>query len=107
MISYQWDYQKLVREIYMDLHMKNLTIWFDIWGAMEGCSNDAMATAIESSRLITVFLSEKYQKSQNCQMEFKYAASRGKPFVFIVVEPNIKIEPWLEGYFNESIKYHT
>jgi hypothetical protein len=32
MISYQWDKQELVRNVYMDLHMKSLKIWFDIWG---------------------------------------------------------------------------
>lgn len=28
MISYQWDFQELVREVYMDLHMKSLKMWF-------------------------------------------------------------------------------
>ncbi|CAF1113160.1 unnamed protein product, partial [Brachionus calyciflorus] len=105
MISYQWANQKLVRNIFEDLHMKNLFIWFDIWGYMEGCTYDAMATAIESSKVILVFLSNKYQESANCQLEFKYAVSRGKPFIFILVEDNINIEPWIKEHYNESLKF--
>jgi hypothetical protein len=74
---------------------------------MEGNSNEAMATAIECSRVIVVFLSDKYQKSVNCQLEFRYAVSRGKPFVFIMVERDLKIDSWLEPYVNtpEFLKY--
>lgn len=36
MISYQWGGQQLVLDVYMQLHLKNLKLWFDIWGQMEG-----------------------------------------------------------------------
>ncbi len=42
--SYQWDKQELVRAIYEDLHMRNVQTWFDIWGSMQGSTNDSMAT---------------------------------------------------------------
>jgi hypothetical protein len=83
----------------MDLHMKNLSVWFDIWGGMEGNINESMATAIECSRVLLVFLSEKYIKSVNCQLEFKYAVACGKPFVFVLVEPNLKLDAWLEPHY--------
>lgn len=91
MISYQWDIQDFVRDIYMDFHMRSLITWFDIWGFMEENSYNAMATAIECSRVIVVFLTEKYQKSDNCALEFKYAVFCGKPFVFILNDPNLKV----------------
>lgn len=105
MISYQWKQQELVRNIYMDLNMRNLRAWFDIWGGMEGATNDAMATAIESSKVIVVFLSNSYQKSQNCKLEFKYACSLGKPFIFILTEPNLVIESWIKPYYDEMLKF--
>jgi hypothetical protein len=86
----------------MDLHMKSLSVWFDIWGGMEGNINESMATAIECSRVLLVFLSDKYIKSVNCQLEFKYAVACGKPFVFVHVEPNLKIEDWLEPYYKDE-----
>lgn len=101
MISYNWEIQNLVREIYMDLNMRSLITWFDIWGFMEENSYNAMATAVECSRVLLVFVTDKYQKSDNCKLEFKYAVFCGKPFVFILPNENIKLEPWLEPYVKE------
>ena len=42
--SYQWDDQKLVRQVYEDMLMREIRAWFDIWGSMQGSTNDAMAT---------------------------------------------------------------
>lgn len=105
MISYQWSSQELVKNIFMNFYMKNLLIWFDVWGYMQGCTYDAMATAIECSKVIVVFLTNRYQSSANCQLEFKYAIARGKPFIFIIVEDNIILEQWIEPYFLESPKF--
>lgn len=105
MISYQWAHQDLVKKVFMNLHMKYLSIWFDVWGYMEGCTYDAMATAIECSKVIVVFLSNKYQSSANCQLEFKYAIARGKPFIFILVEENLIVQEWIRPYFDESVKF--
>ncbi len=71
----------------------------------QGNSNDAMATAIECSKMLLVFLSSEYQKSENCKLEFNYAVSRGKAFIFVIVEPNLIIEKWLEPYYTDSLKY--
>lgn len=101
MISYNWEIQPLVRNIFMDLHMRSLSTWFDIWGFMEEQSYRAMATAVECSRLLIVFITDKYQKSKNCSLEFSYAVFCGKPFVFILTDPNLKLEPWIEPYVRE------
>lgn len=42
--SYQWDKQDLVRQVFEDLHSRQVQTWFDIWGSMKGGTNDAMAT---------------------------------------------------------------
>ncbi|RNA41414.1 General transcription factor IIH subunit 2 [Brachionus plicatilis] len=105
MISYQWTCQDLVKKVFMNLYMKNLCVWFDVWGNMEGCTYDAMATAIECSKVIVVFLSSRYQSSANCQLEFKYAIARGKPFIFILVEENLAIEPWIKPFYDDFPKF--
>lgn len=47
MISYQWGYQDLVREVYTSLSVRGLVTWFDIWlDGMQGYTNNAMATAV-------------------------------------------------------------
>jgi hypothetical protein len=102
MISYNWDIQDLVREIYMDFNMHRIETWFDIWGFMEENSYASMATAVECSKLLVVFLTDKYQKSDNCALEFKYAAFCGKPFLFIFNDPNLKLEPWIEPFVKDN-----
>ncbi|CAF2442374.1 unnamed protein product [Rotaria sp. Silwood2] len=95
MISYQWNKQDFVREIYEDFHMRNVQVWFDIWGAMQGSTNDAMATGVECAKVMLVFLSKEYIESTNCQLEFRYAVQRGKAFVILRTEPNIIIQQWM------------
>ncbi|UJR23954.1 hypothetical protein I4U23_026922 [Adineta vaga] len=95
MISYQWDKQELVRQIYEDMHMRNVQVWFDIWGSMQGSTNDAMATGVECAKVIVVFLSKAYIESTNCQLEFRYAIQRGKAFIILRTESGIIMEQWM------------
>lgn len=39
MLSYQWDIQSFVREVYMDLDIRSFKAWMDIWGGMLGNIN--------------------------------------------------------------------
>ena len=92
MISYQWANQDLVRDIYMDLKVTaNLNVWFDIMGGMQASVYWSMATAIENCDCLLVFLSAKYLASFNCLLEIKYASSLGKPILYVVTEPDLKI----------------
>lgn len=75
--------------MYMNFRVRNLRCWFDIWGGMEGNVNESMATAVECSRCLLVFLTQKYLNSENCTLELKYAVYCGKAFVFILPEPGI------------------
>ncbi|UJR15063.1 hypothetical protein I4U23_002034 [Adineta vaga] len=95
MISYQWDHQPFVRKVFEDMSMREIKTWFDIWGSMQGNTNDAMATGVECAKVLLVFLSKAYVQSPNCLLEFRYAVKRGKAFVIIRVEPNIPTEQWM------------
>jgi hypothetical protein len=92
--------------------MRSIPTWFDIWGSMQGNTNEAMATGlfiekkifliifgffsgVECAKVLLVFLSKAYVESANCQLEFRYAVKRGKAFVVIRTEPNIQMEQWM------------
>lgn len=102
MCSYQWSIQSFVRDFYMDLHMRNLEVWMDIWGGMQGNINESMANAVECSAVMICFLTEKYQKSVNCCLELKYALHRQNPVIFIKVEPRLNLLPWLSDIVARS-----
>ena len=109
--SYQWDKQSLVRQIYEDMSMRHIDTWFDIWGSMQGNTNDAMATGsffsrshtltftsslgVECAKVLLVFLSKAYVESPNCLLEFRYAVKRGKAFVVLRTEPDVRMEQWM------------
>ncbi|CAF1290838.1 unnamed protein product [Adineta steineri] len=95
MISYQWGNQTFVRTVYEDMLMREVKAWFDIYGSMQGNTNDAMATGVECAKVMLVFLSKSYVESTNCQLEFRYAVKRGKAFVIIRTQPNIQMEKWM------------
>ncbi|CAF1524797.1 unnamed protein product [Rotaria magnacalcarata] len=95
MISYQWDNHKFVRQIYEDMTMREIRVWFDIWGSMQGNANETMATGVECAKVLLVFLSKAYIESPYCRMEFRYAVKRGKAFVVLRTEPNIQLDQWM------------
>lgn len=101
------------------MKMRSISAWFDIWGSMQGNTNEAMATGlirqfsiliiyirlflgVECAKVLLVFLSKAYLESINCLLEFRYAVKRGKAFVVIRTEPNIQLDQWmikaLEGF---------
>ena len=79
--------------------MRKVQTWFDIWGAMQGGTNDAMATGVECAKVLLIFLSKAYVSSVNCQLEFRYAVQRGKAFVVLHTEPSIPLERWMSDAF--------
>ena len=40
MLSYQWDNQKLVSEVYRRLKEQKISLWMDIHGGMKGHLSD-------------------------------------------------------------------
>ncbi|CAH1794498.1 unnamed protein product [Owenia fusiformis] len=105
MLSYQWDIQTFVRDLYMDFSMRGMKTWLDIWGGMLGNIYDSMSNAVESSTCIMSFLTSKYLKSANCNIEIKYAIACRKPIVFCIVEPGLTLPPWLEEVVSRSPVY--
>jgi len=106
-LSYQWDIQELVRNIYMDFSMRNFAGWMDIWGGMQGNTYEAMARAIENTRVIVVFLSKKYLLSPNCNVEFKYACRKNKPLVVIFVEDNLDLPDFVKKGIEHAPQFHV
>lgn len=74
---------------------------------MEGNSNECMATAIESSKTVVVFLSDSYQKSANCKLELTYAIYCAKPILFIIVQPNMEIESWIRELIRSNYRFEV
>ncbi|KAK3749690.1 hypothetical protein QZH41_014968, partial [Actinostola sp. cb2023] len=105
MLSYQWDIQNFVRDLYMELDMKTFKTWMDVWGGMQGNINEAMATAVENSTLMISLLTEKYQKSVNCNLELQYAKQQQMPILFIEVEPGLQLEDWIQKLADKSLVY--
>jgi hypothetical protein len=105
MLSYQWDIQDFVRDMYMELDMKTIKTWMDIWGGMQGNINEAMATAVENSTLMISFLTERYQKSINCNLELMYAKQHQKPIIFVKVEPNLQLKDWIQEMVDKSVVF--
>ena len=105
MLSYQWDIQDFVRDVYMDLDMRNFKAWMDIWGGMVGNINSAMAAAVETSSVLLSFLTERYQQSVNCSLELKYAMARQKPIIFIKAERNLVLRDWIQEAVSKSLVF--
>ncbi len=59
MLSYEWNSQKIALDVYYQLHMKNVTVWLDVMGSMQGNMNTAMAQAVERVSVIVVLLSHR------------------------------------------------
>lgn len=105
MLSYQWDIQDFVRDMYMELDLKTFQTWMDVWGGMQGNINEAMATAVENSTLMISFLTEKYQKSINCNLELQYAKQCQMPMIFIKVDPDLELKDWIQELADKSVVF--
>ena len=102
MLSYNWNSQAIVSQIYQVLKDKHIPIWFDIQGDMKdniydryGCKHEyslfscynctsllfSMADGIENAAVVCCFMTPDYQKSENCKLELQYAKKRGKRII--------------------------
>lgn len=105
MLSYQWDSQKLVKEIADRLKQKKIPIWFDIDGDMKGNINSAMANGVESAAMIISFNTLAYSKSINCQKEFTYAMQLNKTIIPVLLENDKSFQDtWLGNAINSLEK---
>ncbi|CAF0889773.1 unnamed protein product [Adineta ricciae] len=81
MLSYNWNSQTIVSQIYQILKDESIPIWFDIQGDMKQNIYDSMADGIENAAVVCCFLTPDYQKSENCKLELQYAKKRGKRII--------------------------
>lgn len=86
MLSYQWNSQKLVKQVANILKQRNIPIWFDIDGDMKGNINTAMADGVEGALMVVSFSTVAYSKSINCQKELAYASQLKKSIIPVLLE---------------------
>ena len=107
MLSYNWKYQDIALDVYNGLTAEGLRVWMDIKkGIQVGDINDAMAKGIDNSKAILSFVSETYEKSDNCKQEFNYAKMKKKLQLPILVQPGYKGNNWL-GFCIAGQKYYS
>eukprot|EP00112_Aurelia_sp_Birch-Aquarium-sp1_P010458 Seg2231.6 transcript_id=Seg2231.6/GoldUCD/mRNA.D3Y31 product="hypothetical protein" protein_id=Seg2231.6/GoldUCD/D3Y31 len=85
MISYQWDFQAEVQQIYDQLTSFGFKVWMDK-AEMSGDIYKKMSGAVEEASVVVICMSSKYQTSKNCQREFEYAQVLNKKMIPIKLE---------------------
>ena len=68
MLSYQWDYQAIIKRLNECLIARRYATWFDLTN-MKGSTMDAMSDAIEGADVMLYGVSLKYKESANCRLE--------------------------------------
>eukprot|EP01043_Picozoa_sp_COSAG02_P005076 COSAG02_NODE_135_length_34565_cov_80.368856_30_plen_1468_part_00 len=87
MLSYNWDHQAQVKRVHDLLTELGIKCWMDIAGGMSvGDIYDAMAEGVSNAYAVVCFMSQKYQDSENCRLELKFAKQNGLPIVPVMME---------------------
>ncbi|CAD5119282.1 DgyrCDS7910 [Dimorphilus gyrociliatus] len=94
MLSYQWQYQKVVMKISNSLKSLGYKVWLDI-EQMNGSTNEAMAYGIESSTMFIMCFSRSYKNSNNCRREAVYASALNKVIIPLRMEKYYQGTGWL------------
>ncbi|KNC49675.1 uncharacterized protein AMSG_05937 [Thecamonas trahens ATCC 50062] len=105
MISYSWANQKVALWLRAQLAVAGISVWIDV-EAMSGSTLEAMAEAIESSRVVVVLLSQEYSVSQACRVEAEYCFQLGKPFVPVKATPRFRPRGWLGALIGSRLYFH-
>ena len=87
MLSYNWESQELVKEVYEYLTEMNISVWMDIEGGIKCDLIRSMSKGVEGAAVIICFCTEKYQNSPNCQSELEYAYTLRKPIIPVISRP--------------------
>lgn len=93
MISYQWESQPQMVVVKQELEARGFQVWLDL-DRMSGSILASMAEGIESSDVVLMAVSTKYQESDNCRLEAEYACRKKKKIIPLMME---RFEPssWL------------
>ncbi|CAF1200470.1 unnamed protein product [Rotaria sp. Silwood1] len=116
-ISYQWDCQKDILNLYKQLTQLGYRIWLDIFQMGGGDSLlDKYNIVIQQSSCLLVCITPKYMKSINSQHEILLANTFHKPIIPLLLEetntwppPNLKLsmfseKPYID--FQHSNRYN-
>lgn len=94
MLSYQWDNQEMVKQVFEQLEGLGFDCWMDIED-MSGNINERMAEAVEGSLVVVPFMTQKYQESRNCKKELNYADALQKDIVPVMAQTDYRATSWL------------
>ena len=96
MLSYNWAVQPQVEMIREQLAARGIPTWMDTDGGMEQDIYDSMAAGVQKAGCIVPFMTEKYEGSENCALELKFAKQIGVPIVPVMMQsPPYKASGWL------------
>jgi hypothetical protein len=96
MISYSWDFQQQAIRLRQELNARRgIPTWMDIDGGMSEDIYDSMAAGVAGAACVVALLSQSYQDSANCKLEFCFARDTGIPIIPVIVQPKWKATAWL------------
>ncbi|CAF2217890.1 unnamed protein product [Rotaria magnacalcarata] len=95
MLSYQWDSQAIVTDVYRRLRAYNIPLWMDTQGGMKGDLSTSMAEGVENAVALCCFLTPKYQDSVACKDELTYAKEQRVCIIPIRLMKDWKPTGWL------------
>jgi hypothetical protein len=93
-ISYQWDRQKDIINLYNILTNMGLNVWLDIHQMGGGDSlYDKIDNGLRNCDVVISCVTTKYGLSANCRKEIALADSLPKPIIPILLEKGMKYPP--------------
>lgn len=93
-ISYQWDKQKQIIDLYEKLTRLGISCWLDIKQMGGGDSlYDKIDRGLRNCHVVVSFVTVRYGMSANCRKEIALADSLGKPIVPVVLDRELKYPP--------------
>ena len=92
MISYEWKSGlKYADKLFTELKKNGYTVWLDR-NEMKGNIFDQMANAVLKSKVVILLISEAYEKSENCKLEYNYVIQKRKLIIPAKVEKYNPVE---------------
>eukprot|EP01052_Picozoa_sp_SAG31_P021337 SAG31_NODE_1645_length_7652_cov_2.069906_2_plen_249_part_00 len=95
MLSYTWDHQEEVKSAHDMLKARGIPTWMDVDGGMQTDIYDSMAEGVGNAAVVIPFMGYKYQVSENCKLELKFAKQTGVPIVPVMMEAGFRPSGWL------------
>ena len=88
MLSYNWDSQEIVKEVYDYLIQNKISVWMDIKGGMKVDMMKSISSGVQGATVIVCFCTQNYQNSQSCETELKYAYDLQKLILPVICDDN-------------------